>query len=162
MKVCFVAIDEAHCISQWGYDFRPPYLSLPDLRQIHPNLAFLALTASATPDVIRDITEKLELKNEQLFQKSFARENLVYAVRKTNDKFSKMLDVLQKVSGSSVVYTRSRKGTKEGALFLQKNGIKAMPYHAGMTPDQRAKIQQQWINDENKGNCGHQCLWYGD
>lgn len=120
MKVNMVAIDEAHCISQWGYDFRPPYLEIAALREYHPDTPFIALTASATLQVKQDILEKLALRDPAVFVKSFARKNLSYAVRKAENKLEKAIEILQKVGGSAIVYVRSRKATKELAQALYR------------------------------------------
>lgn len=148
MKVCLVAIDEAHCISQWGYDFRPPYLQIAELRKILPEVPFIALTASATRLVKDDIIAKLELKSPQVFQKSFARENLSFVVRKTETKEKKLLEVLRKVGGPSIVYVRSRKTTVTLANFLKHNGIAATYYHAGLTHADRTARQDEWISNQ--------------
>lgn len=148
MNVNLIAIDEAHCISQWGYDFRPSYLQISEVREWHPNVPVLALTATATKDVVEDIQEKLLFKKKHLIQGSFERKNLVYAVLNEEDKFSKLLEILQKVEGTSIVYARSRKKTKEVALQLRKAGIAADVYHAGISTIKRSAIQQNWIEDK--------------
>ncbi|MFT6935990.1 MAG: ATP-dependent DNA helicase RecQ [Saprospiraceae bacterium] len=150
MNVNLIAIDEAHCISQWGYDFRPPYLEIAKIRILHPKVPFLALTATATPEVVTDIQERLEFKAENVFQKSFRRDNLAYVVLNDEGKLEKMLSILQKVKGSSVVYVRNRKKTKEAAQFLQLNNIYADFYHAGLTNDVRSKKQDAWINNQTR------------
>ncbi|MFT6148003.1 MAG: ATP-dependent DNA helicase RecQ, partial [Saprospiraceae bacterium] len=150
MNVNLIAIDEAHCISQWGYDFRPPYLEIAKIRILHPKVPFLALTATATPEVVTDIQERLEFKTENVFQKSFRRDNLAYVVLNDEGKLEKMLSILQKVKGSSVVYVRNRKKTKEAAQFLQLNNIYADFYHAGLTNDVRSKKQDAWINNQTR------------
>lgn len=147
MKVSLLAVDEAHCISQWGYDFRPPYLLIAELRALIPEVNVVALTATATHDVKLDIQQKLEFKNAAVFQKSFARDNLSYAVRKEEDKERKLLEILSRVPGTAVVYVRSRKRTKEVALFLQKNNIRADFYHAGLGNELRSGKQDAWINN---------------
>lgn len=150
MNVCLVAIDEAHCISQWGYDFRPPYLQIAELRKVRPDVPFIALTASATKLVKEDIINKLELKNPAVFQKSFARENLSFVVRKTENKEKKLLEVLRKVSGTAIVYVRSRKSTVALAQFLQKSGISATYYHAGLNHAERMARQEEWITNRSR------------
>jgi len=150
MKVCLVAIDEAHCISQWGYDFRPPYLQIAEVRTVKPDVPFIALTASATRLVKEDIIQKLELKSPQLFQKSFARDNLSFVVRKTETKEKKLLEVLRKVGGPAIVYVRSRKTTVTLANFLQKNSIPATYYHAGLHHDERMSRQEEWITNRSR------------
>ncbi len=149
MKVTLIAVDEAHCISQWGYDFRPPYLQIALLREIVNNVPVIALTATATVEVRSDIIDKLNFKKEyNVFQKSFARENLSFVVRKAENKEKKLLDILQKVKGSAIVYVRSRKGTQEIATFLLKNNVSASFYHAGLDFNDRAKRQDEWIQNK--------------
>ncbi len=150
MNINLVAIDEAHCISQWGYDFRPPYLQIADIRQRLPNIPFLALTATATKRVVLDIQEKLAFKEKRVFQKSFKRDNLSYSVFMEEDKPKKLLQILQKVPGTGIVYVSSRKKTKSIALLLQKNRIKADFYHAGLNPKARSKKQEQWMKNKTR------------
>ncbi|MEX0883019.1 MAG: ATP-dependent DNA helicase RecQ, partial [Cyclobacteriaceae bacterium] len=145
MNVSMIAVDEAHCISQWGYDFRPPYLEISALREIHPKIPIIALTASATLDVRKDIVDNLQLKVPGIFVQSFARQNLSYSVRWAENKFEKALEILQKVPGSAIVYVRSRKGTKETAFQLNQLGIKATFYHAGLDQALRNSRQMDWI-----------------
>ncbi len=146
MNVNMIAVDEAHCISQWGYDFRPPYLEIAEIREHLPGTPVIALTATATPEVVTDIQEKLEFKKDsQVFQKSFARENLAYVVLHEENKEKKMLDVLRGVPGTAVVYVRNRKKTKQAAHYLVHNGISADFYHAGLSPDERTRKQEAWI-----------------
>ncbi|SEN84083.1 ATP-dependent DNA helicase RecQ [Mucilaginibacter gossypiicola] len=147
MKVNLFAIDEAHCISQWGYDFRPPYLHIADLRELHPNVPVLALTATATADVKADIQEKLKFKNPAVYQQSFERRNISYVVQHEEDKFRKMLNIVRGVKGSGIVYVRSRKETFEIAKFLSDNGIRADYYNAGLSVDQRSEKQEAWKNN---------------
>lgn len=148
MKVCLVAIDEAHCISQWGYDFRPPYLQIAGLREVHPNIPFIALTASATKQVKDDIIQKLKFRHGVTFQKSFARDNLSLVVRKSELKEKKLLEILRKVPGSAIVYVRSRKATVVLATFLKKNSISSTFYHAGLTHAERSGRQEEWITNQ--------------
>jgi ATP-dependent DNA helicase RecQ len=148
MKVNLFAIDEAHCISQWGYDFRPPYLLLKDLRMIHPEVPMIALTATATKYVRKDIVEKLEMVEPQIFVKSFARKNLSYVVMDLEDKYGKLLDILKNVKGSGLIYVRNRRETTEVALFLKRQGIAADFYHAGLEKNERSSKQEFW--KENK------------
>jgi len=150
MNVCLVAIDEAHCISQWGYDFRPPYLQIAALREVKPEVPFIALTASATKIVKEDIANKLNFKNPEFFQKSFARDNLSFVVRKTEAKEKMLLEVLRKVPGAAIVYVRSRKSTQAIANLLTKNGIKATYYHAGLTHQERTARQEEWITNQTR------------
>lgn len=144
MNVNLFAIDEAHCVSQWGYDFRPPYLLLKDLREIHPQVPMIALTATATQFVRKDIIEKLELKDPQVFVKSFARKNLSYVVFDLEDKYRKLLDVVNNVKGTGLVYVRNRRETAEVAFFLQRNRVAADFYHAGLDKNERARKQEGW------------------
>ncbi|MGB3545943.1 MAG: ATP-dependent DNA helicase RecQ [Saprospiraceae bacterium] len=147
MPISMIAVDEAHCISQWGYDFRPPYLRIAEIRELHPDKPVIALTATATPEVVRDIQEHLGFRRgHEFFQQSFERKNLAYVVRHVEAKEPQLLHILSKVPGSSVVYARSRRGTKEVALLLQRSGIKADFYHAGLEPDQRDARQEAWIS----------------
>ena len=145
MKVNLIAVDEAHCISQWGYDFRPPYLEIAKIREFFPKIPVLALTATATPEVVSDIQEKLAFKEAQVFQSSFSRPNLAYIVRASEAKEDQLIDILQKVPGSGVVYVRNRRRTKEIAQLLQKKRISADFYHAGLTPDERSSKQDAWV-----------------
>ncbi len=150
MNVNLLAIDEAHCISQWGYDFRPPYLEIANFREHLPNVPIIALTATATTDVVQDIQAKLAFRAENVFQKSFARNNLVYVVLKEEDKRHKLLDILRKVRGSAVIYARNRKKTKRVAQFLWKNRISADFYHAGLTNEVRSQKQDAWIQNRTR------------
>ncbi len=144
MKVCLIAIDESHCISQWGYDFRPSYLKITQLRELLPEVPVLALTATATPEVVDDIQERLGFKKKNVFRKSFERSNLSYLVRNIEDKNRYLLKILKKQAGSSVVYVRSRKKCKEIAEFLKLNQVKAEFYHAGLDNALKDMRQQRW------------------
>jgi len=144
MNVNLIAVDEAHCISQWGYDFRPPYLQLSSLREIHPDVPFIALTATATAFVREDIVAKLEMKDPKVFVQSFARKNLSYVVFDLEDKYKKLIDITTNVKGSGLVYVRNRRETAEVALFLQRNHIAADFYHAGIESNERSKKQESW------------------
>ncbi len=144
MNVSMLAIDEAHCISQWGYDFRPSYLKVAEVRELIPEVPVLALTATATPEVVEDIQDKLHFRQKNVFQKSFKRDNLVYVVREAEDKEQQLLHMLNKVQGSAVVYVRNRKKTKEYAELLLQNGISASSFHAGMPADVKDQRQQLW------------------
>lgn len=148
LPVNMIAVDEAHCISQWGYDFRPAYLKIADIRSYFPDVPVLALTASAVPKVQQDICEKLLMKQPQIFTKSFARANLSYSVMEENAKPVKVAHILQKVPGCAVVYCKSRKRTKEIAELLQHQGVAAGYYHAGLSQKERSARQEAWINDE--------------
>jgi ATP-dependent DNA helicase RecQ len=150
MKVGLIAVDEAHCISQWGYDFRPPYLEIGALRDIKPDVPIIALTATATEVVQKDIMVSLRFKEENIFKKSFARNNLSFVVRKTESKEKKLLDILQKVKGSAIIYVRSRKATQDVANLLSRRGISATFYHAGLTFEQRTTRQDEWINNKTR------------
>ena len=143
-----IAVDEAHCISQWGYDFRPPYLRIAELRKELPDVPVLALTASATPDVQKDICEKLQFEKPAVFRQSFERTNLSYSVFKVDSKINKIVDILQKVPGSSIVYCKSRRRTKDISDLLNMHGIGAGFYHAGLTSEERSRKQEAWINNE--------------
>jgi len=148
MNVNLFAIDESHCISQWGYDFRPSYLNIIKLRELKPDVPFLALTATATPEVVIDIQKQLGFKKENVLQKSFERKNLSYVVLNEEDKLNRLLKILNKVKGTSVVYVRSRKKTKEVAQFLIQNRVSADFYHAGLINDERSRKQLDWINNK--------------
>jgi ATP-dependent DNA helicase RecQ len=151
MEVGLIAVDEAHCISQWGYDFRPPYLKIAALREIKPDVPIIALTASATSEVQDDIREKLAFRtNQEIFRKSFARTNLSFVVRKTENKEKKLLQVLTRVNGCAILYVRSRKATQEIAAWLSKKGIVASHYHAGLGMEERAKRQDEWIQNKSR------------
>ncbi len=144
LNVSLIAVDESHCISQWGYDFRPSYLQIAKIRELLPNVPILALTATATPEVVDDIQEKLRFSAKNVFRKSFERKNLAYVVRYSEDKLSQLLHILQKVNGSSVVYVRNRKKTKEISDFLNQNSISSDFFHAGLTDKEKDLRQQMW------------------
>ncbi|WP_018478488.1 RecQ family ATP-dependent DNA helicase [Pontibacter roseus] len=148
MKVNLLSVDEAHCISQWGYDFRPPYLQLAELREVLPQVPVLALTATATEQVRQDIQEKLAFKKQNVFVKSFARANLSYSCLYTEDKVGRTLEILQRVPGQAIVYVRSRRQTVELAKFLQSRRIAAAAYHAGLKFEERNRVQNAWIQDK--------------
>ena len=150
MKVSFITVDEAHCISQWGYDFRPSYLHIAEIRQLKPEIPVLALTATATKEVVEDIQEQLRFKEKNVFRMSFERKNLAYVVRKATDKPSELRHILNSVNGSAIVYARSRKRTKETAEWLMSQNISATYYHAGLDVDVKDRHQQAWINDEKR------------
>lgn len=150
MNVGLIAVDEAHCISQWGYDFRPPYLQIAALRNLRPEVPVIALTATATDEVQKDIIDKLKLKDAAVFKKSFARDNLSFVVRKTENKDRKLLEILQKVKGSAIIYVRSRKATQDVAKFLNKKNIQASFYHAGLTFEERTARQDEWIKNHTR------------
>ena len=148
MNVCLIAVDESHCISQWGYDFRPSYLNISELRTHLPDVPVLALTATATPEVIDDIQEKLHFKKKNVFRKSFERKNIAYVIRKSEDKLYEIINILTKVPGSAIVYVRSRKRTKEIAIELQRVGIDADFFHAGLTSDDKVRKQNNWKSNQ--------------
>ncbi|MEQ9423603.1 MAG: ATP-dependent DNA helicase RecQ [Cyclobacteriaceae bacterium] len=150
MNVSLLAVDEAHCISQWGYDFRPPYLEINVFKKLIPESKLIALTATATKNVKQDIIEKLEMQNERVFQKSFRRDNLSYSVFRKENKDHKLIEILTKVPGSSVVYARNRKKTKSIAEVLNKHKISADYYHAGLPNELRNKKQEQWISNKTR------------
>lgn len=144
LNISMLAIDESHCISQWGYDFRPSYLKVSELREHLDGVPVLAVTATATPEVAKDIQDKLLFKKYNVFQKSFNRSNLVYAIRYVEDKPRFVLKMLKNVPGSAIVYARSRKRTKEMAEMLQQHGISADFYHAGLSGDDKDMRQESW------------------
>lgn len=148
IKVSFFAIDEAHCISQWGYDFRPSYLKISDIRRLHPDVPVLALTATATPNVVDDIQEKLGFKERRVFRMSFERKNLAYVVRRTMDKQGELIHILECVEGCAIVYVRSRRRAKEIAIMLNENGQPATFYHAGLESAEKDKRQKDWQEDK--------------
>lgn len=148
MKVCLLAVDESHCISQWGYDFRPSYLKIADIRSYIPDVPVLALTATATPEVVEDIQRQLHFKEGRLFKKSFSRKNIAYIVRQTDDKMGQMFRILAGVPGTSIVYVRSRKKTKEISDILNAQGVTADFYHAGLQNDVKDQKQQAWKSGE--------------
>lgn len=149
-RICIIAVDESHCISQWGYDFRPSYLRIADIREILPGVPVLALTATATPEVVDDIQEKLHFNEKNVFRKSFQRANLAYVVRITEKKDEQLLKILNSVPGTSVVYVRNRKKTKEVADFLNRNGIAAEHFHAGLKNETRDERQNRWKSGETR------------
>ncbi len=148
MNVNLIAVDEAHCVSQWGFDFRPAYLEIASLRQQKPDVPMIALTATATSEVIEDIQLNLELKTKRIFQKSFERENLAYIVIKQEGKLEKLADIISKVSGSTIVYCPRRGATNDIATFLNRRSISCAAYHAGMSPQDRMDIQAKWMRGD--------------
>ena len=156
MTVSFITVDEAHCISQWGYDFRPSYLQIARIRKEVPHAPILALTATATPQVVQDIQEKLEFRKvcqtegneESVFRMSFYRDNLSYLVRYTEDKQGELLHILSKTTGSAIIYVRNRKSTKEIATLLQEQGYTATFYHAGLSNTEKDLRQKAWQSDD--------------
>ena len=150
LPICLIAIDEAHCISQWGYDFRPSYLRIADIRQLFPQVPVLAITATATPDVVDDIQERLGFRKKNVFKKSFHRDNLQYVVRYTEKKDEQILHILSRVPGSSIIYVRNRKRAQEVAAWLIEQGMAADFYHAGLTTHERTQKQKAWKNYNGK------------
>lgn len=150
LNVCLIVVDESHCISQWGYDFRPSYLNIASIREGLEDIPLLALTATATPEVTDDIQEKLHFREKNVFKKSFFRENLSYVVRTTDDKTGSLIDILSKVAGSAIVYVRNRALTKEIATSLQQAGISANYYHAGINREEKENRQNKWKSGENR------------
>ena len=147
INVCFFTVDEAHCISQWGYDFRPSYLKISDIRKLK-NAPILALTATATPKVADDIQECLKFEEKNVFRMSFERPNLTYVVRKTEDKLSELVHILSRMGGSSIVYVRSRKKTRDISKYLTDNNISSTFYHAGIDQHDKDERQKDWHNDK--------------
>ncbi len=161
MDVSMVAIDESHCVSQWGHDFRPAYLEISKIREWLPNTPFIALTATATEHVKSDIIEYLELKNVQVFSKSFARENIRFIVRKSINKSAKIVEICSKMSGSTIIYADTRKHTKDYADLLNSNGIRASFYHAGLKSEDKTKIQNDWISGAVRVICATNAFGMG-
>jgi ATP-dependent DNA helicase RecQ len=150
MKISLLAIDEAHCISQWGYDFRPSYLKIKELRTLLSNVPVLGLTATATPAVVKDIQQQLLFKKECVFTKSFERTNLAYVVLYEEDKLQRLVKIVKNLKGSGIVYVRSRKKTQETASYLKSNKISADFYHAGLEPKQRTQKQNDWMQNKTR------------
>ena len=144
MKICLITVDEAHCISRWGYDFRPSYLEIAKIRELLPEVPVLALTATATPDVIDDIMDRLLFKRKNVFSSSFERKNLTFLVREKEDKIGYMLSIAEKVRGVGIVYVRNRNKTREIAQLFQRKGYNADFYHAGLSPEERVYKQNKW------------------
>ena len=161
IHVSFITVDEAHCISQWGYDFRPSYLQIAKIREMIPQVPILALTATATPEIVDDIQERLHFAEKNVFKMSFERKNLAYVVRNTSNKQGEMVHILQSVKGSAIVYARSRKRTKEMAELLSKKGISATFYHAGLAPDEKDVRQKAWQADEVRVMCATNAFGMG-
>ena len=149
MQVSLLAVDEAHCISQWGYDFRPPYLQIAEIREALPRVPCIAVTATATPEVVQDIQDHLEFKpGAFVLKQSFGRNNLSYVIRRPANKEEHILKILRGVRGTSIIYVRSRGLTKKIAAGLQRVGISAAAYHAGLDPKEKDRRQEAWINGD--------------
>jgi ATP-dependent DNA helicase RecQ len=147
LHVCLIAVDEAHCVSQWGYDFRPPYLRIAEIREELPGIPVLALTASATPAIREDICRKLKMQNPKIFIQSFLRPNLSFSTHQTTSVINKMLDILRRLNGSSIIYCRNRRRTKEISDLLNMHGITADYYHAGLPQEDRSQKQEGWMKN---------------
>ena len=148
MKVSMITVDESHCISQWGYDFRPAYLKIAEIRELLPSVPVLALTATATPEVVKDIQSRLNFREENVFRMSFERKNLAYIVRKTDNKTGELLHILKRIDGSAIIYVRNRRRTKEITELLMQEGITADFYHAGLDNAVKDLRQKRWQNGE--------------
>ncbi len=161
MTVNLVAIDESHCVSQWGHDFRPSYLEIAKIREWLPKTPFIALTATATDAVKQDVIEFLELKQHHEFSRSFARENIRFVVRKTNNKRAKIVEICQKIGGSAIVYVDTRKHTKDYADLLNSNGVSASYYHAGLNAENKTRTQGEWISGKVRVICATNAFGMG-
>lgn len=161
LPVTLIAVDEAHCISQWGYDFRPSYLVIKEIRQYFPGVAILALTASANAPVIEDIQLQLQFSKQKVFRQSFERRNLRYVVQREENKIERLLKIIRNLGGTGLVYLRNRKRTEELARFLKQKGVSSEAYHAGLKYDQRQEIQQDWINNKTQVICATNAFGMG-
>ena len=150
LPIGLIAVDEAHCISQWGYDFRPSYIKIAELREYFPSVNVIAVTASATKDVVEDIQLKLNFKNANVFRQSFERKNIRYVVQIEENKYERLLKIIHNIGGSGIVYVRNRKKTEEIAKWLLQNKISSSFYHAGINANDRATIQQNWIDNKSQ------------
>ena len=148
MDVCFLVVDEAHCISQWGYDFRPDYLEIAGVRELLPDVPVIALTATATPAVAKDIEEKLGFRKDNIICSGFERPNLSYVVRRTENKYGALLSLCNSVQGSGIVYVRERRSARDVAAFLCSQGLDAGFYHAGLSREERSSVQERWKKGE--------------
>jgi ATP-dependent DNA helicase RecQ len=148
LRVTLIAVDEAHCISQWGYDFRPPYLRIADIRNELYGVPVLALTATATPTIREDICVKLKMTDPRIFTQSFLRPNLSFSAHKTSSVYNKMLDILNRLEGCSIIYCRNRRRTREISDLLNMHGIQADYYHAGLAQEERNEKQERWMKNE--------------
>ncbi len=161
LPISLIAVDEAHCISQWGYDFRPSYLKIAELRTYFEYVKIIALTASATKVVVEDIQSQLQFKDQQVFKQSFARKNLRYVVQKEEDKLNRLFKLISNIGGSGLVYVRNRKKTVELANFLKRNNFSALAYHAGLKYNERQEAQQQWIDNKVQVICATNAFGMG-
>lgn len=161
MKISLIAVDEAHCISQWGYDFRPEYMKIADIRLFKPGIPILALTASATPLVVMDIQSKLLFSKENVIGTSFARKNLSYNISEQEDKEGKLLEICRKMKGSGIVYCGTRFRTREISLLLNKNRIEAAPYHAGLSIAEKEVSFKKWMKNEVRIICATNAFGMG-
>ena len=150
LSICLIVVDEAHCLSQWGYDFRPAYLRIAEIRPLFPEVPLLALTATATPRVIKDIQDKLAFRRQRVFQQSFVRPNLCYRVQQTDNKRQALLRLLRQTTGSAIIYTRNRLRTEEVARRLQAEGLPADYFHAGLPWAEKAHKQTEWTKADNR------------
>ncbi len=150
LPIGLIAVDEAHCISQWGYDFRPSYLKIAELREYFPTVNIIAVTASATKEVVEDIQARLGFKDAGVFRQSFERENIRYIVQQEENKYERLLKVIKNVGGTGIIYVRNRKKTQEISKWLVQNGISSTFYHAGINANERASIQQNWIDNKSQ------------
>lgn len=150
LPIGLIAIDEAHCISQWGYDFRPSYLKIAELREYFPGVSMIAVTASATKEVVEDIQLKLQFKKQQVFRQSFERKNIRYVVQLEENKYERLLKVIKNIGGTGIVYVRNRKKTEEISKWLIQNKISSSFYHAGINANERTVIQQNWIDNKSQ------------
>jgi ATP-dependent DNA helicase RecQ len=161
LPITLIAVDEAHCISQWGYDFRPSYLKVAEIRAFFTDVPIIALTASATKFVVEDIQVQLEFNNQNVIRQSFARKNLRYVVQQEDDKVARLLKLVTNIGGSGVVYVRNRKKTEELAQILKSKKISALPYHAGLKFDDRQSIQDQWLQNKIQVICATNAFGMG-
>ncbi len=148
MKVALLAVDEAHCISEWGYDFRPAYRDIAEIRPLIPGVPVVALTATATPDVVEDITIRLEMKKPAVFRMSFERKNLIYVVQDEQRKLNRILNITNRLKGSGIVYVNTRRETLRYSEYLRSGGVSSLPYHGGMNNVERSQTQDLWINNK--------------
>ncbi len=161
LPVTLIAIDEAHCISQWGYDFRPSYLNIAVFRPYFPDVPVIALTASATKPVVEDIQLQLAFKNAQVFRQSFHRGNLRYVVQREDNKIKRLLKLISAIGGTGVIYVRNRKRTEDLSVFLNKNKVSSQAYHAGLKFDERQNIQQKWMDNKVQVICATNAFGMG-